>query len=119
MAEEKAQERVAAERSRVEAALAELTSEVRDDGALQRQQASDTSEPGEDLQARGVEMALIEDLRGRLKAVEGAEERLAAGTYGLSVDSGLPIPADRLAAAPLAERTVEEQRTLERGGEAS
>ncbi len=119
MADEQARERVAAERSRVEAALAELTGELQDDGALQRQQASDTGELGEDLRARGVEMALIEDLRGRLKAVEDAEERLAAGTYGLSVDSGLPIPDDRLAAAPLAARTVEEQRAIEQRGEAS
>ena len=38
------------------------------------------------------------------------EKRLAEGTYGLSVESGEPIPDERLEAYPLAERTVEEER---------
>jgi DnaK suppressor protein len=33
----------------------------------------------------------------------------AAGTYGLSVESGEPIPDERLEAIPTAERTVEEE----------
>jgi RNA polymerase-binding transcription factor len=41
--------------------------------------------------------------------VERADERLAAGTYGLSVDSGQPIPDERLEAIPTAERTAEEE----------
>ena len=44
-----------------------------------------------------------------LAAVERAEARLAAGTYGLSIESGKPIPDQRLEALPTAERTVEEQ----------
>jgi RNA polymerase-binding transcription factor len=40
-------------------------------------------------------------------AVERAEARLAAGTYGL--ESGKPIPDERLEAVPTAERTVEEE----------
>ena len=42
-------------------------------------------------------------------AVERAEARLAAGTYGLSIESGSPIPDERLEAVPTAERTVEEE----------
>jgi DnaK suppressor protein len=49
-----------------------------------------------------------------LEAVARAEKRLADGTYGLSVESGEPIPDERLEAYPTAERTVEEQRRLER-----
>ena len=52
------------------------------------------------------------DLRDQLAAVERAEERLAAGTYGLSVESGQPIPDERLEARPTAELTVEEERAL-------
>jgi DnaK suppressor protein len=48
--------------------------------------------------------------------VERAEKRLEAGTYGLSVESGLPIPDERLEAYPTAERTVEEEARRERGG---
>ena len=41
-------------------------------------------------------------------ALELAEARLAAGTYGTSVLSGRPIPDERLEAFPLAELTVDE-----------
>ena len=42
--------------------------------------------------------------------MERAEARLAAGTYGLSVQSGEPIPDERLEVVPTAELTVEEER---------
>jgi DnaK suppressor protein len=35
---------------------------------------------------------------------------LAAGTYGLSILSGEPIPDERLEVVPTAELTVEEER---------
>jgi RNA polymerase-binding transcription factor len=57
-----------------------------------------------------------DDLRAELAAVKRAEERLGAGTYGLSVESGKPIPDDRLEAIPTAERTLEEQERFERHG---
>ena len=47
--------------------------------------------------------------------MERAEGRLAAGTYGLSIESGEPIPDERLEALPNAERTAEEQERFERG----
>ena len=56
-----------------------------------------------------------DDLREELRAVERAEERLASGAYGLSVESGVPIPDERLEAEPTAERTVEEEERWERG----
>ena len=62
--------------------------------------------------------ALSERLGDRWAALERAEARLAAGTYGVSVLSGRPIPEERLAAFPLAELTVEEatERDRELGG---
>ncbi len=50
------------------------------------------------------------DLQDRLAAVGRAEQRLADGTYGLSVRSGQPIPDERLEADPAAELTVDEAR---------
>ena len=47
-------------------------------------------------------------LRERLGCIERALKRLDDGTYGRSVRSGLPIPAERLEADPAAELTVEE-----------
>ena len=62
--------------------------------------------------------ALGERLRDRWGALERAEARLAAGTFGASVLSGRPIPDERLEAFPLAELTVEEaaQRDRDLGG---
>jgi DnaK suppressor protein len=41
--------------------------------------------------------------------VDRAEARLAAGTYGISIESGKAIPDERLEAIPTAERTAEEE----------
>jgi DnaK suppressor protein len=43
-----------------------------------------------------------------LAAIDRAEQRLAAGTFGRSVRSGAPIPDERLEADPAAELTVQE-----------
>ena len=56
-----------------------------------------------------------DDLRAQLEAVERAEARLAAGTYGLSVESGKPIPEERLEINPTAELTIEEERMRDGG----
>jgi DnaK suppressor protein len=58
--------------------------------------------------------ALGERLRDRWGALERAEARLAAGTYGASVLSGRPIPEERLEAFPLAELTVDEAAERDR-----
>src|SRR5437867_5732827 len=47
--------------------------------------------------------AVARQLTSRLEALQRAEDRLAAGTYGRSVLSGRPIPDERLEAVPLAE----------------
>jgi DnaK suppressor protein len=62
-----------------------------------------------DLYQDELDEGLSDDLREELSAVERAEARLAAGTYGLSVESGEPIPDERLEAIPTAERTAEEE----------
>jgi DnaK suppressor protein len=54
-------------------------------------------------------------LSARWAALERAEARLAAGSYGRSVRSDRPIPDERLEADPLAELTVEEAAAEERG----
>ena len=113
MNESRGQELIAGERVRIQAALRDLTGDVRATGPLERQQTGEAYEEGADLQMEGVDMALVDDLRQQLAAVGRAEERLAAGTYGRSVVSGTPIPDERLEADPLAERTIEEQRTFE------
>ena len=103
---ERARELLAKERARIEQAL----------GAIQREgplEGDTKVEPGdldsEDLYQDEYNEGRADDFRRQLEAVERAEARLADGTYGLSVESGKPIPDARLEAFPTAERTVEEQ----------
>lgn len=102
---ERARELLAAERERIERALAQRRHAGTGELANQDEPADQASELYEDELDEG----LADDLRAELAAVERAEARLAAGTYGLSVESGKPIPDERLEALPTAERTVEEE----------
>jgi DnaK suppressor protein len=71
-------------------------------------ESGDISDPAQPLTAEGIDDALAQSFRDRLAAIERAEQRLASGTYGRSVRSGLPIPDARLEVNPEAELTVEE-----------
>jgi DnaK suppressor protein len=111
MEAERAKRLLAAERERIERALGGLRRE--DVGEL-----ADQDEPADrasDLYEDELDEGLAERLREALAAVERAEARLAAGTYGRSVESGRPIPDERLEAVPTAERTAEEQQRYDRG----
>ena len=112
MDDRRARELVAARRERIEAALRDLTGDVSSESDLERQQEGE-SDTGSELATEMVDDALIADLRAELAAVARAEERIEAGTYGRSVDSGVAIPDERLESQPLAERTVEEQRRVD------
>ncbi len=106
MDETRARELLAAERERIEAETAALRRGGPEEGDERR-------EPG-DFNSEGLyqdefDAGRAQDLKDRLAAVERAEERLAAGTYGLSTRSGEPIPDERLEANPTAELTVAEQ----------
>ena len=108
---ERARELLQAERARIENALAQAAHE--DDA-----EEADVEDPGNlasDLYQDELNEGLRDDLGGQLAAVERAEARLAAGTYGLSTESGEPIPDERLEALPTAELTIEEERAREGG----
>ncbi len=115
MNDKRARELVARERARIEQSLRELNAEVTAEAELHQQQTGEASEAGTDLEREEIDIALVADLREELKAVGRAEARIAAGKYGRSIDTGAQIPDERLEAAPLAERTIEEQRRLENG----
>ena len=103
---DRARELLAAERQRIERALGRL-------GRQDDSEPADEYDPANlasDLYQDELDEGLAEDLRAQLAAVGRAEERLAAGTYGLSVESGEPIPDERLEVSPTAELTVEEER---------
>ncbi len=106
-----ARELLARERARIERALGDQAPE--DDADPDPYEASDV---GPDLYDEELGEGLAEKMREELEAIERAERRLAEGTYGLSVDSGEPIPDGRLEAIPWAERTAEEQARYELSG---
>jgi DnaK suppressor protein len=103
---DRARELLRAERERIERALS-------------RRRRQDDGEPADEFDPANLASNLYQDeldeglegdLREQLAAVERAEARLAAGTYGLSIASGQPIPDERLEAVPTAELTTDEVR---------
>ena len=108
MDSERARQLLERERDRIEKAIAALS-------ARSGQAVGEQGEPGElgseELYEKEFDTGLAEDLAEQLGALERAEAWLAEGSYGLSVDSGEPIPDARLEALPTAERTLEEQQT--------
>jgi DnaK suppressor protein len=107
---ERGRELVAAERARIERELARLQSE----GSAQDEDEYDLGDQGSELYLDELDQGREEDLREQLAAVERAEQRLADGSYGLSIESGEPIPDERLEAVPTAELTADEERARER-----
>jgi DnaK suppressor protein len=106
-----ARELLARERKRIESGLRELD---RDSNLESTERIEPGDEDSEDLYQDEFDEGHRQELLTDLGALERAEERLADGTYGLSVESGQPIPDARLEALPTAERTVEEEARFRR-----
>ena len=99
---ERARERLAEERARLEQDLARLGGPVSTDGEPDSDQAAELDEAER-------EEAIREELEQTLAAIERAERRLEDGSYGVSVVSGEPIPDDRLELVPWADRKADER----------
>ena len=69
----------------------------------------DSGDMSHSLYTREVDATVEQQVERRLENVERALQKIDEGTYGLSDDSGEPIPKGRLEAVPEAVRTVEEQ----------
>jgi len=101
------------ERERIENELASLRSD-RGDGELSNVDQH-TADAGSELFENERDQSMISRLQYELEAIARAERRIEEGTYGVSVDSGQPIPDGRLEVVPWAERTAEEQSRFEAG----
>ncbi len=110
---ERARELLERERNRIESTLADAK-RVRQSMIDEIDTSTDPDDDAEQIEEEEVDNALAAQLRAELEAVERAEQRLEAGTYGFSIDSGEPIVAERLERIPWAERTAEEQERYER-----
>jgi RNA polymerase-binding transcription factor len=103
MDQEKARQRLAEERARIERELAGHGEEEATD------EPKDSGDQANELEQTDTDNALRADLRQTLEAIERAEARLEEGSYGKSVVSGDPIPDERLEAIPWADRNVGEE----------
>jgi DnaK suppressor protein len=112
MENERATRLLNAERARVRSLLEELQGESQSNREAVND-AGDMSNASESLVAEGLDDAVVIGLTQRLAAIDRAEQRLEAGTYGRSTLSGDVIPDDRLEADPAAELTVDEARTAQ------
>lgn len=108
-----ARDRLGRERERIESSLADME-RVRRSELDEIDTDTDPVDAGEQIEEEEVDAAVRERLQAELEAVGRAEKRLEDGTYGLSIESGEPIAAERLEALPWAERTSEEQESYER-----
>ncbi len=110
---ERARTRLAAERAEVQKLLADTQAAGWEDRDSEDEQGADIDDAAQPLTQEGMDDATAQSLRDRLAALDRAEQRLADGTYGRSVQSGQPIPDERLEADPAAELTVGEAAAQE------
>ena len=108
MEPDKARELLKRERARIESELRALRGDREGEGELASFDQHN-ADAATDLFDNERDQSVIERLQRDLEAIGRAEQRLEDGKYGLSVESGEPIPDGRLEAIPWAERTAEEQ----------
>ncbi len=113
MDEARARKLLALARERVEKQIEDLAPDA--DPTANPDLDQHLADYGTELFEKERDEGLADALREELEAIRRAEERLAEGTYGISVESGQPIPDARLEAIPWAERTVKEEARLPRG----
>jgi DnaK suppressor protein len=104
----RARELLSRERERIESELRALRGDRGGDGELSGVDQH-TADAGSELFENERDQSVIDRLERELDAIARAERRVEDGTYGISVESGQPIPDGRLEAVPWAERTAEEQ----------
>jgi DnaK suppressor protein len=79
-----------------------LEDEIEEDGS--------DSHPGDSATAtfdREVEVTLEDTLEDQLAQIDGALERVEAGTYGICIECGRQIQPDRLEALPYTDRCID------------
>jgi DnaK suppressor protein len=101
---ERVRELLDAERKRLERLLQRRAGVTTDDP-----NPTDAADLGSAVFDEELDESLSDELEEQLAAIRRAEQRLADGSYGVSIESGEPIPDERLEAYPAAERTAEEQ----------
>jgi DnaK suppressor protein len=90
-----------------------MAADEEDLGETEGDTTLDSGDLSQDIFTREMDASIGEQVERRLGEVDRALQKIEEGTYGLSDDSGEPIPRGRLEAVPEALRTVEEQQRFE------
>ncbi|MBA3615124.1 MAG: TraR/DksA C4-type zinc finger protein [Actinomycetota bacterium] len=91
-----------------------MAADEQDLGEAEGDTTPDSGDMSQDMFTREMDASIGEQAERRLGEIDRALQKIEDGTYGLSDDSGEPIPRGRLEAVPEAIRTVEEQQRFER-----
>ena len=92
-----------------------VADDERDLGEAEGDTTLDSGDLSQDMFTREMDASIGEQVERRLGEVDRALRKIEESTYGLSDESGEPIPRGRLEAVPEAIRTVEEQQRFEQG----
>jgi len=90
-----------------------MAADEEDLGETEGDTTLDSGDLSQDMFTREMDASIGEQAERRLGEVDRALRKIEEGTYGLSDESGEPIPRGRLEAVPEAARTVEEQQRFE------
>src|SRR5215208_6189879 len=90
-----------------------MSADEEDLGETEGDTTLDSGDLSQDMFTREMDASIGEQADRRLGEVDRALRKIEEGTYGLSDESGEPIPRGRLEAVPEAARTVEEQQRFE------
>ena len=91
-----------------------MAADEEDLGEAEGDSTPDSGDMSQDMFTREMDASIGEQAERRLGEIDRALQKVEEGTYGLSDDSGEPIPTGRLEAVPEALRTVEEQQRFEK-----
>ena len=92
-----------------------MADDERDLAETEGETTLDSGDLSQDMFTREMDASIGEQVERRLGEVDRALRKIEESTYGLSDESGEPIPRGRLEAIPEATRTVEEQQRFEQG----
>ena len=103
-------------RERVLRAAQDIVEDDTEDGELSSAAGDQhLADHASDMLDREVDESLEENAEVIVREIDAALERIDAGTYGVCVTCGLPIPEERLAAVPYAVLCVPCRLEEERG----
>jgi DnaK suppressor protein len=105
---DRAKQLLDSERERIRRLVATASEAKLDDSAAERGAGDGDVDAAQPLEHEAIDIAIETSLQERLDAIARAEKRIENGTYGRSIESGLPIPDGRLEIDPAAELTVTE-----------